>query len=254
MRRPQVRFGLATLLLVVTVMVLLLGVEWAWRGPYEREAMAIARFRELGANVKTVPEGDAWTRAVLGEALCQHATKVSFLPLAITVGGIVMISDVHSLEPVYENVNAELSRLNDCPRLAILDLAYTDVTDDDLRWVAPLGQFKELNLADSSIGDRGTRWLAALPNLETLDVKNINASDAFLDELPRFAKLKKLAISGPNVTWKAIAAAHDRKGQLQIDALHIQMREVIRVHFQDSQGTPRPMPSAGKSATHGQKQ
>jgi hypothetical protein len=88
-----------------------------------------------------------------------------------------------------------LSRLPPLPRLEALDLALSDVRDQDLPFVALLPRLKSLNLVDTKVTGAGLKELGPLESLEELAIHD-DVSLAGLETLIALKGLKKLHILG----------------------------------------------------------
>jgi hypothetical protein len=99
---------------------------------------------------------------------------------------------------------AALARLGPLPRMRMLDLSRTAVSDAGvtaLTRAAP--QLRALYLDRTAIGDAGARALSALGELEVLGLERTQVSDAGLASLGALTKLTDVLLAGTRIRTQA---------------------------------------------------
>ena len=105
--------------------------------------------------------------------------------------------------PTGELTKADLE--NKLQNLTILDLKYTQITDEGLKEVAKLQNLTSLSLGHTKITDAGIKEVAKLQNLEGLGLTGTTISDAGLKEVAKLQKLERLSLSLTKVTKEGVA-------------------------------------------------
>jgi hypothetical protein len=98
-------------------------------------------------------------------------------------------------EVIYRGGDAGMRYLARLPNLEVLDLSYSQITDDGMRWIAGVKGLRTLNLTGTRVGDAGLKHLAELSGLERLDLNNKDITGAGLASLRRLENLEYLRIS-----------------------------------------------------------
>jgi hypothetical protein len=94
------------------------------------------------------------------------------------------------------------------PRLGILDLCETRITDRGLRDLARLGKLHDLSLRGTAVTDRGVAHLGALKQLKSLLLGETKVTGVAFRKFPANARLERLDLGDTRVTdagLKAIA-------------------------------------------------
>lgn len=97
------------------------------------------------------------------------------------------------------------AHLQAAPRLEILDLFNTRITDAGVAFLGKLTALGSLNLAGTAITDRAIEVIAGLPALETLHLGWTELSDASLARLASAPSLKTLDLRGTRITDAGLA-------------------------------------------------
>lgn len=177
-KRRWPRFGLATLLGVVTLSAIVVALIV---NPAERHRRAVEAVRSLGGVVVVANEGPvrSWLRDQLGTDYFGHAVEVF---LAETIN------------------DADLRHLEELTELRKLHLNYSQVGDEGLRHLRGLTHLTVLNLDNTRITDAGLTNLTTLSSLEDLDLCNTQVTDAGLEHLKVLTGLKHLAVLNTRVS------------------------------------------------------
>jgi hypothetical protein len=93
-----------------------------------------------------------------------------------------------------------LSEIERQPRLRVLLLGDTTITDADLARLAGLTELTTLGLRRTAITDAGLKWIADLPALESLVLAETAVTDAGLVLLTAADGLQGLGLTGTAVT------------------------------------------------------
>jgi hypothetical protein len=103
------------------------------------------------------------------------------------------------------NVNDEdLERLAELPQLCILSLDETQVGNEGLKHVAGLHYLEELRLCNTKVGDNGLESLTASSSLRLLDLEGTQVSDRGLMQLADLPKLIQVYLVGTHVTEQGV--------------------------------------------------
>jgi Leucine-rich repeat (LRR) protein len=110
------------------------------------------------------------------------------------------------------------SQLRAFPKLEVLNLAGTKITDSDLEQIARLTKLKSLYLSETGITEKGLFHLQGLTSLEDLELSETKISDAGLAKLRPLTRLKTLGLSGVEITD---AGLRHLKGLTALENLHL---------------------------------
>jgi hypothetical protein len=180
--KPPVRwfqFRLRSLLIALTLLAVVPGGYVVHqRGVAQRQTAAVAKLKELGAEVYARPN---WL----------HSFLVPGAP-----GDVVGLG----LRQPYWLTREELAPLADLTDLVWLDLQHTNATDDALVPLSRLKNLERLRLDETAITDAGLVHLAGLPNLHTLNLSETQITDAGLAHLEHVESLGELYLQKTQVT------------------------------------------------------
>lgn len=152
--------GLATLVLVVTALLVQFGV------PIYRQESALREIKRVGGHVETLPGGPQWLRDRVGDERMKLFDKVTGVALSGT-----------------KVTDAKLAYLKGLPDLKCLRLWGPDVTDPTLAHLRGLVGLQELWLTHTRVTDRGMAHLKGLTSLQTLHVEFTLVTSAGLARL-----------------------------------------------------------------------
>ena len=231
-RRRWYRYGLRTLLIVVT----LAGCGFGWLAMKVREGRrqqaAVEAIRELGGGVaydyefdaqgnyaaNATPPGPAWLRALLGDDFFRNARRVGLAGSLVNDAGVEFL--IH---------------LKELPQLQTLELTGTKISDADLVNFKGLTQLKSLKLGSKRSHRRRTResrrrspsskrstwgktrvtgpgleYLKGLPRLRTLnlggdDDRRSKITDAGLEHISGLTRLTNLYLVHAPITDAGLA-------------------------------------------------
>lgn len=96
--------------------------------------------------------------------------------------------------------DADLSVLENFPKLELLDLGSTSITGDGLRYLSRPSKLRMLFLSDTQIDDAGLIHLTDLTQLEQLHLNGTRISNAGLKHLAKLPNLSELSVSNTAVT------------------------------------------------------
>jgi hypothetical protein len=119
------------------------------------------------------------------------------------LGALVMMDDrqqhVYSVDlrlaGVIDKIDAALLLLDQLPRLAVLQLSGTSVTDQQLRLIAGCRSLSLLALSQTSIGDQGLVHLTRLSRLQRLFAAETNITSGGLEQIAKLRRLEILDLS-----------------------------------------------------------
>jgi hypothetical protein len=221
------RFSLRTLLLVITAIAVIGGWPVS-RAVRQRDA--IRHFRELTshlppehfydhyltisyvpsrpvAETKLPPNIPAW-RVRLYELVGGHecwgtVDGVTASNVKVTNDDLRFLAALPYVEDIRlaaTDVDDEgIPLLHQCPKLRILDLEQTSITDEGLAQLAGL-RLEALMLDRTAITDDGLRHLAAFENLESLTLRGTAITDRGVPHLARLKRLTELFLNDTAVT------------------------------------------------------
>lgn len=167
-----VRFSLRGLLVATSLLAICCSV-WVYRAEQQRRAVKhfTSRGIMLGYHPSSVPY---WIVNRVGE---QYVYDVSLAYLR--------------WKPI---TSADLQVLRAFPRLDELDLAHTQVTDDDVPAIKKLASLHKLSVMETKITAVGVQQIATLPRLEWLLISPRQLNDAAVESLKKSATLNNLVI------------------------------------------------------------
>jgi len=105
----------------------------------------------------------------------------------------------------YNRVGSDLRTLGRCPRIRILSLRATDITDEALPDIAALAMLERLVISSTSITDAGLAQLSSLRRLQELDVSETALSDQGLLALSGTTSLRSISARSTHVKGPGIA-------------------------------------------------
>ncbi len=193
---------------------------------------------------------------------------------AIVIQRQSIVSSV-SFRPIQgRQINSDdetLAYLEDLPSLESLDLAFTDVGDDQLRHIAKLRHLASviltgtkitdnglvhlrkltalqgLQLGATAVTDDGLENLAALTDLRVLDLSNTRVTDEGLKHLKPLRKLQHLVLSNVEITdagLQILAEVSPSLGRLTLHGTKVtaegieQLRQRLVQYYRDKGETP----------------
>jgi hypothetical protein len=211
-RRRWLRFSLASLLVVTTVLCIALAVVFNRVRRQERAVRAIQaaggyiRFdyelRYLNQNpfvsdlnVAPVP-GPLWLRRYLGDELFRSPIRVTFKSYDQAVNDALLIehlAGVRTAETLFIDspyiTDASMPQIGAMSRVDFLDLSNAPITDDGLRHVAGMRQLHTLQLFCPQITDAGLEHLQGLSLLERLRLDSPRLTPAGVRRLKGLASV-----------------------------------------------------------------
>lgn len=98
------------------------------------------------------------------------------------------------------NFRSAVAMLPRFPRVEILELTGTAITDEDLTLVRRMNRLTSLHLNKTAIGDQGIAQLVSLRRLESLHLADSKITDASLKDLANLRQLVILDISSTKLT------------------------------------------------------
>jgi len=98
--------------------------------------------------------------------------------------------------------DADLEPLQHIKHLQMLILAYTDITDDGLKYIADLPRIHQISLKGTKITDEGLKHLSTLTSVEELDLSDTGVSDTGMPNIAKMSGLKKIYLNGTRVTFQ----------------------------------------------------
>jgi hypothetical protein len=213
LNRRRLQYSLRSLLLFV----LLANAAMAWFFPRLRAARqqreAVAAIRAVGAEITydyevgdatrrragaraspPTPPGAAWARRLLGDDFFADVVKVGYRSPPFRTG--------RGPNPITDGCLEQVAKL---PRLRVLDLEASGVSDEGLKAVIGLRELRELKLAHTPTTDRGLTYVGKIAQLEALDLDLTRVTDAGLEELAQLRHLRYLRLLCTATTPEGVA-------------------------------------------------
>jgi hypothetical protein len=184
-RRPWLRFSLATLLVVVSAVGIWLGAK---ANRAQRQARIVQRVTELGGTISYDYEAQgsshasypAWFRALLPHDY---------------------LADVHAVRlPNSAVSDDDLALLSELSGIVFLDLTGTKITDDGLRHIGRMKQLKVLILNDTAVSDVGVKSLGYLHEMGILELNHTGVTDEGLAVVRGMPLLGSLFLQGTSIS------------------------------------------------------
>lgn len=98
------------------------------------------------------------------------------------------------------------------PRVVVaIDLAGSQVADDDLEVITGFRQLEIVDLAGTNVSDEGLQWLSALKYLRLVNLAETNVTDATIATFAYCPRLEGLCLRNTSVTpevWEALHWTH----------------------------------------------
>jgi hypothetical protein len=215
-KRRWLRFGLRTLLMLVTILCVLLG--WFMHG-VQKQRKAAARLEKHGAIFDYFPAFamQPWSNYCPGP---MRARLNALLPsndwkrlTGVDIGSpdfrdedLEILRDLPYLDDLRLTntslTDAGLSRLAsiEAENLRLLDLSHTEITDAGLAELSHLKGLGWLFLGGNGITDAGLKHVAKLADLEYLSLDDTRVTDAGIAHLRSLQKLDELSLDRTSVT------------------------------------------------------
>jgi hypothetical protein len=100
--------------------------------------------------------------------------------------------------------DGDLKLLPFLPRLKILRIDHTKVSDKGLACLRGLPRLENLSLFETGVSDAGMHHLRGIPRLAELGLGRTRVTDAGLEEIGRMASLRFLDLQGARVTFSGV--------------------------------------------------
>lgn len=181
----------------------------AWRA--SDQAAKIDQLAAAGVRIteRTDSSAPTWLRDLLGEDFFTSPQSVTFADTEIASGSMATLatfSTVTSVDLALTDVNDEqLSQLSRLPHLRELFLNQSKVSDAGCEVIASFEELEVLQLADTSIGDQGVLQLAACTQLKRLWLDRTEVTDAGLKGVGELASLEVLSLNETEITGSGLA-------------------------------------------------
>jgi hypothetical protein len=212
-RRPRRFFQFSLRTLLVFVLLVSIGMSWLGvkldRARRQREAViAVGRW---GGSVAYSDGGGFYTDARFDAPGWRWSTPMWMRDLLGHDAFRYVIS-------VRLNWNCEsaLPLLESFPRMQLLDLTDTDVTDADLRYVRDLTELRTLYLHGTKVGDDGVVHLRSLEKLRIVSLNGTEVTDAAIEHLCGLAELTYVSLERTQVTPEGVAKLQEALPECEI--------------------------------------
>ncbi len=222
-RAFRVRYSLATLLIVMTIVALWL-VRTTFMTRKQEKAIQIISATE-GEVIESEESGPPdWLRTTVGE---EYFRKVSTVTFSTNMG-----RRKGSKEP--KVTDKALAQLESLPGLEALELSHNEtVTDAQLAYLSPLKDLKTIYLFRTQIRGPGLIHLVGLRHLESIELGGTKLNDAGLEHLAKIKGLKWLRLNDTEITDSGVA--------------HLaELRNLERLDLNNTDITDKSMASLGK--------
>jgi len=150
----------------------------------------------------TSPSAPAWLRDLLGDDFFAEIVQVSFSEPVYFSKGNFNWEGINELQD--PPIDAELERIKHLPKVQVVNLHNSVVTDAGLKHIGDLTQLVELHISYTHITDAGLQHIEGLTQLQELYLDNNRITDAGLGHIKRLRQLKKLGLSNTSVADSGI--------------------------------------------------
>lgn len=195
------RFGLRTMLVLVTLVAVLLGTFGTELMRARRQARALEELDQSGEQGISVDA--AYALGLLGDgALAQQMCYWVHPHFGCRVDRLALAPDADRYNPFSSTVPShriqgeiDLAPLAKFRDLEELQLYKVDLGEDSLQTIANLKKLRRLSLFDCRLPDHGVNEIAKLPNLQSLQLRHCGITDETLSGLQQMAELRQLDLS-----------------------------------------------------------
>jgi Leucine-rich repeat (LRR) protein len=132
-----------------------------------------------------------------------------------------------------ELTQEDLRALQDHSSLEWLSLSQTNVNDDDLECLAGLEKLKELDLSITNISGEGLRHLSELRHLRKLDIALTQVTNESLASLASLASLTELDLSRTHISDEGLKHLEKLEDLERLDMDRTQIRGIGFKHLRD---------------------
>lgn len=171
-KRRWLQFRLRSFLALIAMMAVTMGVWFHYVKPFQLQAEAAARLREINATIGTETGVPTWISEVFGPERFQNVVSVNLEHCGFQ--------------------QSDLAPLRDLPHLRRLYLAGSAINDEGLIELQGLGNLQRVSLWGTRISNHGVANLSRLPALEVLDVHRTKVTEDVLVDLEGAASLKRI--------------------------------------------------------------
>ncbi|MBX9787924.1 MAG: hypothetical protein K2Y37_03335 [Pirellulales bacterium] len=185
--RRWLRFGLRTLLVLVTGCAALFAFWSSESRRYAREQAAAAEIADEGVAVQWRDDTPAWLRRVVGQDglwLFKSVARVSFPPDGAHIhfpgGGSAFLVGLDDA-----GLAKKRSPLEHLSNLAELNLSDNKLTDAGMVHLSGLARLEVLDLSYNDVTDKGLAALVSLPSLQRINLRGTRVTDNGISELRR---------------------------------------------------------------------
>ena len=134
-----------------------------------------------------------------------HLRGLNLYEAAFRGDGLEQLTGIEVLELSYTDITDEgMTKLADLRNLKILHLGGTKVTDAGLQHLSRLQKLETLRLGGTEISDTGLKYLRTLKNLSSLDLYKTAVTDTGLEDLAGLPRVQSLYLSGTRATADGI--------------------------------------------------
>jgi hypothetical protein len=239
-KRRWLRFGVRTLLVLVTLFCVWLG--WFMHGVH-KQRKAAARLEKYGAELVYFPVftmrpwNDILPRSVrrgLNASLpsddWRRLTSVNVESADFQDKDLDILADLPHLDrlrlPGTSITDAGLQRLAGLKagKLILLDLRQTKITDTGLAHISKMKRLEWLFLAGTGVSDAGMKEVSKLTNLEYLSLDDTQVTDAGIAHLRSLQKLDEFSLDGTPVTGACLEDLVEIKSLRVLDLRETEMQ------------------------------
>ncbi|WP_425397741.1 leucine-rich repeat domain-containing protein [Aeoliella sp.] len=195
------KFGMRTLLVLVTLVAVVLGTFGSELMRARRQSRVLEEIEQagkFGTNVACAYQLGLLGDGALAQGICQwihphFGCRLQRLSLNFT--NHLSFSNRHTEEGQRIQGDVDLIGLSTFRDLEELQLSQADLGDESLQAITSLKKLRRLSLIDCRLPENSVRELAKLPNLRSLQLRYCSVTDEALAGLERMTELRELNLS-----------------------------------------------------------
>jgi hypothetical protein len=213
--RRRFQYSLRTLMIVVTVFAIVCSWFTVKMQQAKKQQESVEAIRKWGRNVRitydwqrSTPLIPGWVRNLVGEDFFYNVYRLDILNTDLANTDMTPIKGLVQLEVLsfggYKIKEDELKSFKELPKLRMLELVDTNMTDAGLAQLAGLKHLEFLSLSGTDITDAGLEHLKGLTKLQTLWLAGTQVTDAGLEHLKGLTQLQVLYLAETKVTDEGV--------------------------------------------------
>jgi hypothetical protein len=214
-RRLRFRFGMRTLLLVLTLAAVWLGLTMQ---AVRTQRAAVAQLQAANGSLlydyqsngvaswsrTAQPLGPQWLRRLIGPEYFDKPVLASVTPHVRSDDWVQAVNNLPTLKRLHlsgGNVTDEsIQRMTPSSALSELHVRYAQLSAEGVASLEKFPNLRRLDLSGPAVTDEVVARLVALPSLVDLGLENTAASDASVSVLVKLPRLRRVMVFGNRLT------------------------------------------------------